>query len=256
MHGFDFYEYRLPSNIPVLVTLHLPLGWYPNEIWKSFPENVWFQCVSRTQQVSGPAELRNAPVIANGVELFRSEKKKRNFAVTLGRICPEKNQHVALQAGFLADTRVLLGGMVFPWKEHRQYFREKIQPLLRQTHKHVRHKFCGPLSARKRRRLLAQAQCLLHPTLAPETSSLVAMEALAAGTPVIAFRSGALPEIVEDGVTGFLVNSREDMAEVIHRAHTIPPENCRSAAAERFAKERMVQQYFHLYDEMMRSRHA
>ena len=65
--------------------------------------------------------------------------------------------------------------------------------------------------------MLADAKCLLHPTLAPETSSLVAMEAMAAGTPVIAYRSGALPEIVEDGVTGFLVNDVDGMAEAIGR---------------------------------------
>jgi glycosyltransferase involved in cell wall biosynthesis len=96
--------------------------------------------------------------------------------------------------------------------------------------------------------------CLLHPTLAPETSSLVAMEALAAGTPVIAYRSGALPEIVDDGVTGFLVNSVQEMAAAIGKVRTISDRACRRAVERRFLKERMVGQYFALYEELLRGR--
>ncbi len=91
----------------------------------------------------------------------------------------------------------------------------------------------------------------MHPTLAPETSSLVAMEALAAGTPVIAYRSGALPEIVEDGVTGFLVDDVTQMAEAMRAVHTLSPEACRRAAEVRFSEERMVAGYFQLYDKLL-----
>jgi len=76
------------------------------------------------------------------------------------------------------------------------------------------------------------------------------MEAMAAGTPVIAYRSGALTEIVEDGVTGFLVESAEEMAEAIGKLHTIAPEACRDYAERHFSKERMVRKYFGLYEEM------
>lgn len=252
VHDTKFYEYQFPSGIPVLVTLHLPISWYPASVWKELPENTWLQCVSETQRLSCPPELRGTPVIANGVSLSL-RGKKTNFAMTLGRICPEKNQHAALEAGFMAHTRVVLGGEVFPWKEHREYFQEKVESLLRQTRNGIQHEFYGPLDLSKKQRLLAQTKCLLHPTLAPETSSLVAMEALAAGTPVIAYRSGALPEIVEDGVTGFLVDSIEEMATAISRIDTINPEVCRAIAAQQFSKERMVEQYFQLYSEILRS---
>jgi glycosyltransferase involved in cell wall biosynthesis len=90
--------------------------------------------------------------------------------------------------------------------------------------------------------------------ISPEKNQHVALEAgflaLAAGTPVIAFRSGALPGIVEHGVTGFMVDNLEEMSEAIHQAHTIRPAVCRAAAAERFSKAHMVEHYFRLYREM------
>lgn len=247
MHGFDFHQYKLPADVPVLVTLHLPIAWYPQSIWSVPDGNLHLQCVSRSQLRSCPPEFQNLLIIANGIAvppLLRSEKS--DFALVLGRICPEKNQHAALEAGSLAGIRVLLGGRVFPYPEHERYFHEQVELLLRDG-----HEFLGPLLPPQKQELLATAKCLLHPTLAPETSSLVTMEALAAGTPVIAYPSGALPEIVEEGVTGFLVNSPGEMARAITQAHTIRPEACRAAAEQRFSRERMVSEYLSLYHSLV-----
>jgi glycosyltransferase involved in cell wall biosynthesis len=250
MHGLDFHEYKLPPDIPVLVTLHLPVSWYPREIWSRYSGKVQFQCVSETQRRSCPPELRDSSVILNGVALPAYLKSKSDFALTLGRICPEKNQHEALEAGSLAGVRVLLGGQVFPYQDHRTYFYERIMPLLNGDDSGVPHEFLGPINPLRKQQLLGAARCLLHPTLAPETSSLVAMEALAAGTPVIAYPSGALPEIVDDGVTGFLVHNVEEMASAMNRVDEIRPEDCRAAARQRFSRERMIQHYFQLYSVM------
>lgn len=91
MHGFDFYQYKLPSYIPVLVTLHLPIAWYPQDIWSALAGNIRLQCVSTSQLRSCPPDSQNLPVIQNGIALPtlpRSEKS--DFALVLGRICPEK----------------------------------------------------------------------------------------------------------------------------------------------------------------------
>ena len=143
---------------------------------------------------------------------------------------------------------MLLGGQVFPYEEHQRYFREALVPRL-----DARRRFLGPLAFARKRRLLSAARCLLLPTLAPETSSLVAMEALASGTPVVAFASGALPEIVEHGVTGFLVRTTHEMADAIAACDALDPEVCRAVARERFPVRRMVDRYFDAYQQLARS---
>jgi glycosyltransferase involved in cell wall biosynthesis len=251
MHGMDFHEYRLPRDIPVLVTLHLPIAWYPAEIWSQWDGRVQFCCVSHSQLLECRPRLRDAIVIENGVELsgWDASRPRGDYAVVMGRICPEKNVHEALQAAELAGMRCLVSGQVFPYRDHQDYFGEKVKPLLAGA-----HEFLGAVAPRRRRELLSHARCLLHPTRAPETSSLVAMEALAAGTPVVAYRSGALTEIVEHGVTGYLVNGLEEMAEAMRHVDAISPYACRAAAERRFSHRRMVQDYFSLYGALANSR--
>lgn len=252
MHGMDFDEHVLPPDIPVLVTLHVPIHWYKPEVWAAYAGRVQFQCVSESQRRTCPAVLGDLPVIENGISLpdIRLDREREDFALVLGRICPEKNVHEALEAGTLARTPVLVGGHVFPYREHGEYFQETVQPLL--NHEDVSHRFLGPVETERRQRLLARARCLLQPTIATETSSLFAMEALSVGTPVIAYRSGALTDIVEDGVTGFLVDDVRQMADAIRRVDQIRPEDCRAAAERRFSRDRMVHDYFELYAAMVR----
>jgi glycosyltransferase involved in cell wall biosynthesis len=170
---------------------------------------------------------------------------RRGFALTLGRICPEKGQDLALQAAHAAGVPLLLAGEAFPYPAHLAYFDDRVRPLL-----DGRRRFIGPVGFTRKRRLLSAARCLLAPSLAPETSSLVAMEALACGTPVIAFPSGALPEVVEDGRTGFLVDGVVAMAAAIRKVDTIDRELCRQTAAERFSARRMTDAYLTLYERL------
>lgn len=245
MHGFDFHRYRVPRHLPVLVTLHLPPSWYPETIWSLSP-NYHLQCVSQTQRNACPPQVRSRlPVVENGVRLTSQDffSRKRSFALMLSRICPEKNLHAGLDAARLAGIPVLLAGRIFPYQEHLLYFEQQIRPRLH----HGRARLLPFLSGEQKSRLLPRAACLLLPSLAPETSSLVAMEAAAAGAPVVAFPSGAIAEIVEDGRTGFLVQSVEEMARAIGRASQIDPATCRAHAASRFSLIRMVRDYVDLY---------
>lgn len=244
LHGVDFHAYLPPPGVPALATLHLPPGWYPPEVFRPTRPDTWLHCVSAAQRRECPASPALLPEIPNGVpvEALASRVSRRGFALALGRVCREKGFHRALDAARMADVPLLLCGEVYPYPDHQRYFREKIAPRLDGA-----RRFVGPVGLARKRRLLTAARCLLVPSLAPETSSLVAMEALACGTPVVAFPAGALPEIVEHGKTGFLVSDAREMADAIHQSSSLDPEACRAAARERFSVEAMSRRYLELY---------
>jgi glycosyltransferase involved in cell wall biosynthesis len=135
-----------------------------------------------------------------------------SFLLWLGRICPEKGVHIALEVAHRLDAPLLIAGPVHPYPEHLEYFSRSVHPLLDDKRMYI-----GPVESSHKASLLSRARCVLIPSLIAETSSLVAMEALSSGTPVIAFRSGALPEIVSDGQTGILVDSAEEMSHAVRR---------------------------------------
>lgn len=247
LHGVDFHAYLPPPGVPVLATLHLPLAWYPDGALRPQRPDTWLHAVSAAQRRAGPCDLHLLPDIPNGVDLPNAPAPhaRRRFALALGRICPEKGFHLALEAAGRAQTSLLLGGSVFPYETHERHFRDEILPRLDR-----RRRFLGPVGLARKRRLLAAARCLLVPSLVAETGSLVAMEALASGTPVIAFPNGALADVVEHGRTGFLVRDVGEMAEAIGMADRIDPEACREAARRRFPAERMVNRYLALYHEL------
>jgi glycosyltransferase involved in cell wall biosynthesis len=249
MHSLDFHAYLPPPGLPVLATLHLPLDWYPAWIFRETRADFWLQCVSASQQSRCPAGAPVLPYIENGVPIegLRTSVRRRGFALALGRICPEKGFHLALDAAAQTSTPLLLAGQIFGYREHHEYYRRELVPRLDGRCR----RFIGPVGLARKRRLLAGARCLLVPSLVPETSSLVAMEALACGTPVIAFPSGALPDIVEHGRTGFLVENASEMAQAIRQAGRIHPDACRQAARRRFSADRMVDEYLRLYERLV-----
>jgi glycosyltransferase involved in cell wall biosynthesis len=247
-HGHDFDAYLPRPGVPVLATVHLPSELMVTQLGEIRRVATWVHGVSRAQHARLPRLPTLLPPIENGIaiqELPRS-LRRRPFTLALGRICPEKGFHLALDAARRARVPLLIGGTVFPYEEHQRYFAREVMPRLDRD-----RRFVGPLSTSARRRLLNSARCVLIPSLVAETSSLVAMEALACGTPVIAFASGALPETVEHGVTGFIVRTVEEMADAIARVDDIEPEFCRATARVRFSSERMVAQYVERYRWML-----
>jgi glycosyltransferase involved in cell wall biosynthesis/CelD/BcsL family acetyltransferase involved in cellulose biosynthesis len=253
LHGVDFDRYLPPPGPPALVTLHLPLAWYPAGALRPRRPRTFLHCVSASQQRAfrGAAGLLEA--IPNGVALerFRPRARRAGFALALGRVAPEKGFHLALAAARRAGVPMLLAGEVFPYPEHLRYFEREIAPLL-----DARRRFVGPVGLARKRRLLAAARCLVAPSLAAETSGLAAMEALASGTPVVAFAAGALAEIVEHGRTGLLARDAEELAGAIAAAAGLDGAACRQAAEERFDGRAMAARYLEVYRALAGSRTA
>ncbi len=245
MHGQDFDAYFPQRDVPVVVTLHVPREWYGAGAFWPPRANVHFVCVSETQRCRWPRELPIAAVIPNGVDAqsLQTRVTKRNFALSLGRVCPEKGTALAIESAARAGVPILVAGEVYPYEAHVRYFEEQVSPRLNGTTR----RFIGPAGLARKRRLLTAARCLVAASQVPETSSLVAMEAMACGTPVVAFPAGALAEVIEHGRTGFLVHDTNQMADAIRDASAIDPRECRRAARERFPAARTIQSYFDLY---------
>ncbi len=240
----SFWPRAAEIDVPVLATLHLPRHFYPPHFFENVPANVSFNCVSGAQARSF-TDL-NPTVVPNGILLDRFEPNlgPRNGLLWLGRICEEKAPHLALEIARRADETIVLAGQIYPFSYHQQYFDREVGPRL-ENMPHAA--FVSSPSAGQKRRFLRESKAVLITSLVDETSSLVAMEAAASGTPVIAFRRGALPEIVVDGVTGFLVDGVEEGVEALKRIEEIVASDCVSHARENFSGVKMAEGYERLY---------
>jgi glycosyltransferase involved in cell wall biosynthesis len=247
----SFWRSAKQVGVPVLATLHLPRHFYPGEAFANVPPNLFFNCVSETQRRSF-ADLPNvAGVVRNGIALsrFPFSTDKEGYLLWMGRVCEEKGPHVAIEVARRTGMPLILAGQVYPFSYHEQYYIREIRPYLGSNDPAVC--FMETPNFRAKRKLLSQARAVLIPSLVDETSSLVAMEAMACGTPVIGFRRGAVPEVVVDAETGFVVDDVEEMAEAVWRTGEINPYACRVHVEMNYSAERMADEYEALYARLL-----
>ena len=247
-HSGSFFSCAHHLEIPVLATLHLPRSFYPRNFFSKSPENLYFNCVSATQSRSFADVPQLLGAVPNGISLerFPLETRKQDYLLWLGRICEEKGAHIALDVAEKAGVPIVIAGQVYPLNYHQQYFQREIVPRLQRMGSQAR--FIESPRFDDKVALLQGARAVLIPSLAEETSSLVAMEAAACGTPVIAFRRGALPEVVSDGDTGLLVNNPQEMIRAVGRVKRIKPRTCHNYAQRHFSAKRMAEAYQQLYE--------
>jgi len=248
-HGVDFGAYLPDNDLPLLATLHLPLSHYPRHALLPARPRTWLNGVSASQMVGGPRGMPRVADVPNGVRLDRFEPTAapgRRYAIAVGRICPEKGFDVAIDAARLAGVPILVAGRTFPYPAHEAYFAERVAPRLGRG-----CRFLGGVGPRRMRELLARARCLVVASRVAETSSLASMEALACGTPVVAFRVGALPDIVDHGRTGLVVDDGvAPLAGAIRDVAAIERRACRAAAEDRFDSRQMTRRYLELYERL------
>jgi glycosyltransferase involved in cell wall biosynthesis len=230
----------------VLATLHLPRSFYPQDIFNNVAPNVFFNCVSERQVNSFRDLPRMLPPVQNGVaiDLFKPNPSPRMHLLWLGRICPEKAPHIALDVAARMDMPLVLAGQVYPFSYHQQYFRREIRPRLQ---KNPIACFVDTPTLDEKLRVLQRARALLITSEAAETSSLVALEAMACGTPVIAYGNGALPEIIRNGETGFVVHTVREMCNAIDAVSEIEPATCRKYVEQNHSAEKMTTEYIERY---------
>lgn len=244
-HSGSFWQRAREVSMPMLATLHLPKTFYWRRAFDVVAVNVFFNCVSLSQQRSFVDIPHMLGVVNNGIRVqdFPPSDAREDYLLWIGRICEEKGPHLAIDVAKQAGLPIVLAGDVYRFSYHQNYFEREIWPRIDND----RVKRIGPPSFPNKVKLLSRARALLVTSAVEETSSLVAMEAMACGTPVIAISLGALPEIVSDGVTGFLVNTPEEMVYAIGRTAEIDPQACREQVEVNYPVKRMAQEYLQMY---------
>jgi glycosyltransferase involved in cell wall biosynthesis len=176
---------------------------------------------------------------------FRAEPGR--YLVYLGRMSPEKRVDRAIEIAQRAGVPLKIAAKIYPEEQH--YFDETLAPLLRQAAPLV--EFIGEIDDRGRNELLGHASALLFPIEWPEPFGLVMIEALACGTPVIAWRRGSVPEVVEDGISGYIVQSIEEAVDAVSTLDRLSRARCRQAFELRFDAQRMASDYVEVYRRVM-----
>jgi glycosyltransferase involved in cell wall biosynthesis len=166
-----------------------------------------------------------------------------DYLAFLGRISPEKRLDRAIDIARQAGMKLKVAAKIYP--EERDYYKQTIEPLLRESRSWV--EFIGEVGGREKDEFLGGAHALLFPIDWPEPFGLVMIEAMACGTPVIAWRNGSVPEIVEDGVTGFVVDSVEEAVRAVGRVDGLSRLACRSRFEARYDARRMARDYLEVY---------
>jgi glycosyltransferase involved in cell wall biosynthesis len=191
-------------------------------------------------------DLTYAATIHHGIDVaaFTYVGQPGSYLLFLGRIHPDKGTHAAIEVARLAGLPLVIAGIV----QDRAYFDQMVAPLVDGT----RVSYVGPVEAVERDRLLGGAFALLHLIGFDEPFGLAVIEALATGTPVVAYRRGSMPELIEDGTTGFLVDDVATAVEAVGRVKSLSRRACRAMVEERFTAARMVDQYAALFEQVSR----
>jgi glycosyltransferase involved in cell wall biosynthesis len=175
-------------------------------------------------------------------DLFTFREERGDYLAFIGRISPQKRLDRAIRIARQARMKLKVAAEV---NREDQYYRQDIEPLLREAREWV--EFVGEIGGRAKDEFLGNARALLFPIDGPEAFGLVMIEALACGTPVIAWRSGPVPEVIDDGRTGFLVESVEEAVEAVGRIAGLSRQTCREVFEQRFDAACMARKYVEVY---------
>ena len=237
-------------SAPVVHTLHGPFDEDATRFYSQHGHKAQIVAISRAQLDSAPPEMGGGSVVHNPIDCaewpFRADKE--DLLLWIGRMSPDKGPHRAIAAARAAGVPLVLAGPVQPGQE--QFFADEVEP-------HVGRdgiEYFGEADSKAKRDLYGRARGLLMPIRWPEPFGLVMVEALACGTPVIAFPEGSAPEIVQHGETGFVVEDEEAMAAAVKDLDAIDPEACRRACQERFGVPAVVGAYEDVYRAAMPDR--
>ena len=220
---------------PVVATLHGPADVDTQLALNALRADLHFIAISDSQRRGFP-DLDFAGTIPNAIDVEHMPycTEKDDYLLFVGRMTPDKGAHTAVDVAQRLDRRLIMAGKVNEGPE-REYFAARVEPRLSD-----RVRFLGEVDHDTKVRLYERARCTLFPIQWPEPFGLVMIESLACGTPVIATRHGSVPEVIEHGRTGFIVDDADGMVEAFAHIDEIDPAECRRAVEKRFGRDAFV----------------
>lgn len=271
VHDDNMLPFMPMIRPPSLITLHSD---YEGGFWNTHLHprmvdlNVNLVAISKSQRrIYRSAGYNVDFVVYNGVDVdnFEFSERRIPYLLSLGSVKPEKGQHTAIEVGKRVGIDVVVAGNI----GNQRYFDEMIQPHITHDISDIEDKLTGYLSLNshgprivytgmvndsQKKPLYANALAFLMPIEWEEPFGLVMTEAMASGTPVIAYNRGSVPELVEDEKTGYIVESIDDMIGAVKNAERIRPEDCRQHVRDNFSSERMTEEYLKVYNYLTGSR--
>jgi len=247
---FDFFMFPLclSETIPILTTLHRPIDSVAAQAYRAY-NKINFCAISEDQRQSVEENgISTIGVVYNGIapEKYIFKETADDYFIYLGRINKEKGIVDAINVSKEAGVKLLVAGNIVGGDEWN-YFLHEVQPLLNEENIN----FIGQLNFSEKVRLLGGAKALLFPIDRREPFGLVMIEAMACGTPVIAYRRGSVSEVIKDKKTGFIVNSKEEMIEAIKKIGVIKRKDCRAHVEQNFTLKQMVDKYEEIYKKLI-----
>lgn len=245
--GFLAVAFARYLATPIVHTIHCALHGDAYDFYRQFADAVGYVCISEYQRSLAPPGMDWAGRVYNAisVENWPFTVEKDDYLLAFGRVCEEKGFHHSIATAKRLGRRLIMAGVV--QEPYRAYFEERVAPFV--DGEQIVYE--GEVSDERKRELFAHASAFLFPITWPEPFGLVMIEAMACGTPVIALRQGSVPEIVDDGTTGYVVDTPSELPAAVERASVIDPAVCRRTAEQRFSVERMVTDYETVYRSLL-----
>jgi len=243
--GFEGLLLAIQSGLAseVVHTIHGELTEPMITFYKEVAEQARLCAISLSQAASAP-DIKLAGIVHNAVELPTAPPgvAHERYLIEVARITPDKGQHLAIQVAQRAGRKLILAGKVERSGEGLQYFEEQVEPFLSPTVEYYPN-----VAGAQKARLISRAAAGIFPLQWAEPFGLAMVECMVAGTPVLALRSGSTPELIEEGVTGFLAEDVDDLVEGANRLEEIDRVRCATVARERFSPHHMAERYVAVY---------
>jgi glycosyltransferase involved in cell wall biosynthesis len=245
----DYFAYPLIRllHVPSVTTLHgrLDLPEQPS-LYRAF-NDIPVVSISDSQREPLPGPNYVATIYHGlPVELLREGRGMGGYLAFLGRISPEKAPDAAIRIAAMAGMKLKIAAKVD--RVDQLYFNEKIKPMLNLPHV----EYVGEIAEPEKSEFLGNAAGLLCPVMWREPFGLVMIEAMACGTPVVAFRNGSIPELIENGVSGFVVDSEPAAADAARKMLYLDRSRIRAEFERRFSASRMAEDYLAVYQRLIR----